>query len=349
MSQLDEENDPLDPEQPTFEQPSDNFYIFFALVGIIVILWIVAWFLSLRILPDWGSRSSFGEMFGSINALFSGLALAGIIYAIHLQRKELALQKYELRLTREELKRTATAQENSERSLERQAESLATTARLNSLHFLPIITCDVVIGGSNKIYIRVSNPSNVYAFDIAGLMLAVFEEEKVPASAFIKRHMDDDTVTRAYPRFRADKNGIYSAQDYFKYQLLPPRKYLQFETVFPETPDSVYVFLQYRDMQRNNYHQLSWFYQDFLDPKRYVNDFVIPSSLEVFPRIEIRSQDSRQTRTTSIFKLSSDDGGPVPRHLKPDFVYHLRCSIPPHDIDPLTLFANDRLTLYAME
>ena len=41
--------------------------------------------------------------FGSVNALFSGLAFAGLIYAIHLQRKELSLQRAELRLQREEM------------------------------------------------------------------------------------------------------------------------------------------------------------------------------------------------------------------------------------------------------
>lgn len=43
-------------------------------------------------------------MFGSVNALFSGLALAGIIFTILLQRKELGYQRNELRLTREEFK-----------------------------------------------------------------------------------------------------------------------------------------------------------------------------------------------------------------------------------------------------
>ena len=35
-------------------------------------------------------RGTFGDMFGAINALFSGMAFAGLAYAIILQRKELA-------------------------------------------------------------------------------------------------------------------------------------------------------------------------------------------------------------------------------------------------------------------
>ena len=48
----------------------------------------------------------FGDSFGVLTALFSGLAFAGKIITILLQRQELALQREELRLTREELKLT---------------------------------------------------------------------------------------------------------------------------------------------------------------------------------------------------------------------------------------------------
>ena len=43
-------------------------------------------------------------MFGSVNALFSGLAFAGVIYAILLQREELGLQREELIKTRLEFR-----------------------------------------------------------------------------------------------------------------------------------------------------------------------------------------------------------------------------------------------------
>ena len=46
----------------------------------------------------------FGDSSGAINALFSALAFAGVIFAIILQKKELGLQREELEQTREELK-----------------------------------------------------------------------------------------------------------------------------------------------------------------------------------------------------------------------------------------------------
>lgn len=81
-------------------------------------------------------RGTFGDMFGGLNALFSGLAFAGIIITILLQSKELALQRQELKETREELKRTATAQEKSEKALNRQAENLKISAKLSALNSL---------------------------------------------------------------------------------------------------------------------------------------------------------------------------------------------------------------------
>lgn len=50
----------------------------------------------------WAKRGQFGDVFGVANALFSGLAFAGIIYTILLQREELREQRKELALTRAE-------------------------------------------------------------------------------------------------------------------------------------------------------------------------------------------------------------------------------------------------------
>jgi hypothetical protein len=68
---------------------------------------------------DMGSRGQFGDLFGSINALFSGLAFVGVFVAILLQKQELNLQRQELRETRLEMKRTADAQDEAQRALHR--------------------------------------------------------------------------------------------------------------------------------------------------------------------------------------------------------------------------------------
>ena len=45
----------------------------------------------------------FGDMFGAVNVLFSGLALAFVIYAVFLQLEELEIQREELKNSRREL------------------------------------------------------------------------------------------------------------------------------------------------------------------------------------------------------------------------------------------------------
>jgi uncharacterized membrane protein YciS (DUF1049 family) len=70
---------------------------------IVLALWFSALWIGYAFFPSWQERGQFGDLFGSVNALFSGLAFAGLIYAILLQRQELSLQRAELKLQREEM------------------------------------------------------------------------------------------------------------------------------------------------------------------------------------------------------------------------------------------------------
>ena len=83
----------------------ENKWVIFAGLFIISLwafwLWIIPLF---KI--SFESAGQLGDMFGSLNALFSGLAFCGIIYTIFLQQKELSLQREELKLQREEQKQT---------------------------------------------------------------------------------------------------------------------------------------------------------------------------------------------------------------------------------------------------
>lgn len=100
---------------------------------VIIIQFVVGYIIYLK-LDTWNSRTDFGEMFGAVNTLFSGLAFAGVIYAIFLQRRELELQRNELEMTRAELRRSAEAQEKSESALASQAHALMLTAKLGALN-----------------------------------------------------------------------------------------------------------------------------------------------------------------------------------------------------------------------
>lgn len=75
-------------------------------------------------IPDENIRGTFGDQFGAVNALFSGLAFTGLIYTIILQRRDLALQRDDLRLQREELAQTRHEMEEQTIEFEKQNESL---------------------------------------------------------------------------------------------------------------------------------------------------------------------------------------------------------------------------------
>jgi hypothetical protein len=62
-------------------------------------------------LNSWSDRGTFGDTFGTLNALFSGFAFAALVIALFMQREELSLQRRELELTRQELQRSAEAQQ----------------------------------------------------------------------------------------------------------------------------------------------------------------------------------------------------------------------------------------------
>lgn len=76
---------------------------FLMAVGVCVI-WSLSWYFIDKYISGSTNRGTFGDKFGAVNALFSGLAFAGIIFTILLQRKELQLQRDELEQTRDVFK-----------------------------------------------------------------------------------------------------------------------------------------------------------------------------------------------------------------------------------------------------
>lgn len=73
--------------------------------GLVVVAVILMWFWLPAFVPGVSTpeRGTWGDMYGSLNALFSGLAFAGLVIAIVLQTQELGLQRRELAATREEM------------------------------------------------------------------------------------------------------------------------------------------------------------------------------------------------------------------------------------------------------
>lgn len=68
-------------------------------IAVISIQWLCWEWIETNI-PE-SERGTFGDMFGSVNTLFSGLAFAGVLFTIVLQGSELSATRTELKLSRE--------------------------------------------------------------------------------------------------------------------------------------------------------------------------------------------------------------------------------------------------------
>jgi len=82
-------------------------------------IWLLSWILIDVFIAD-SDRGTFGDKFGAINALFSGLAFAGLIVTLLYQKEELKLQREELAQTREELKGQREEFEEQNKTMKRQ-------------------------------------------------------------------------------------------------------------------------------------------------------------------------------------------------------------------------------------
>lgn len=76
---------------------------------------------------EYGERGTFGDMYGALNSLFSGFAFAGVIITILMQMRE-------LKLTRDELSKTARAQDESQKALNKQLETMQITTKMDVLN-----------------------------------------------------------------------------------------------------------------------------------------------------------------------------------------------------------------------
>jgi hypothetical protein len=108
-----------------------DFWKYFVPVGIFVILgWLAWWKWAALHIPDSVDR------FSGVNALFAGLAFAGVVTAVILQSHELSLQRNELELTREELKKAAEANQAMAKALTEQIHIQLRAAELSSVSTL---------------------------------------------------------------------------------------------------------------------------------------------------------------------------------------------------------------------
>lgn len=115
------------------QKESYSWFLPVALIGVLV-LWGASGYLIYYMADNWGDRGTMGDMFGSVNALFSGLAFAALMYTIILQRQEIKLNRAEIALNRKELTKSTKAQQASQQALKQQVAQTHLTAQMNAMN-----------------------------------------------------------------------------------------------------------------------------------------------------------------------------------------------------------------------
>lgn len=86
------------------DEEKKDYKNFLPIVILSIVLVLGLWFWNWKALNDYPAdiRGTHGDMFGAVNAIFSGLAFAGIIISLYLQRIDLKNQFKEIKKTNEE-------------------------------------------------------------------------------------------------------------------------------------------------------------------------------------------------------------------------------------------------------
>ena len=86
---------------PKDEKGNILYFNLFGRICLFIVVITVLYFLAVNFISPYETRNetrgTFGDLFGGINAIFSGLAFAGVIITILMQMKELELTRIELK------------------------------------------------------------------------------------------------------------------------------------------------------------------------------------------------------------------------------------------------------------
>jgi hypothetical protein len=145
---------------------------------------------------DKEQRGTFGDQFGAVNALFSGLAFAGLIYTIILQRHDLKLQRRDLKLQREELALTRKEMEEQTAEFEKQNETLR-IQRFENTFFNMMSQFQEVV---NNLTVMVTTSSSIYESKGRDVFQAQFEKTVV--------YVDLKNEEKNKARFRGMKGAL---------------------------------------------------------------------------------------------------------------------------------------------
>ena len=209
------------------------------IIGIITIiaLWAISGYLTHRY--SYEDRGTFGDMFGAINALFSGLALFGIIVSILIQQKELNLQRQELAETRQEFKINRISNilfsqiEQINSYLDKQlffpSPDLTLEHRRNLIEFTLTLDGHFGSGRNEKIFILLGGNKNTIIGIITKLSSIILSFNEL----IKKQGFDEKEIVQIQKLFKNNINSF--AYKLLTYRLSDLHNQLNFETDKPKS------------------------------------------------------------------------------------------------------------------
>ena len=169
--------------------------IVWVMFGGVILLFLLN-FSMIFFVPNENTRGTFGDQFGAVNALFSGLAFAGLIYTIVLQRRDLELQRHDLKLQRDELALTRQEMEEQTAEFEKKNETLR-IQRFENTFFNMMSQFQEVV---NNLTVMVTTSSGIYESKGRDVFQAQFEKTVV--------YVDLKNEAKNKARFRGMKGAL---------------------------------------------------------------------------------------------------------------------------------------------
>lgn len=123
---------------------------------VIFVVWLASFVLIYLFIDDWDVRGQFGDLFGSVNALFSGLAFAGLVITIIQQRHDLQLQGEAINQSKKDIN-----QQNETMKIERFENTF-----FKMLEVQQSIVNDLCAADSHSEWVKQDEPNGTFAKEI---------------------------------------------------------------------------------------------------------------------------------------------------------------------------------------
>lgn len=173
-----------DTELPEEKKSASLKWLLILIAVVLVVQFGMWWLITTFKMEASPQLGQFGDMFGAINTLFSGLAFAGIIYTILLQRNELSLQRKELRDTRVELQLTREAHQKNCEIMDQQLNAIKETASLEHARYRIAVLPHFLLTPPGNVGVTIENGKKLPRLGIQNVGRAV-------KRVFIQRDSDD--------------------------------------------------------------------------------------------------------------------------------------------------------------